>query len=99
MIKTIRALWNRSVVTKVKHFVLAIFFIIFTLTGFWYQNKEARHQQCLARADSRHDLRETLFFIIDLSDILPHNPDAEVYTNTRHLYIDITWPELKKSSC
>lgn len=99
MIKKIRSLWNRSVVTKVKHFVLALFFVIFTLTGFWYQNRQISHRQCLNRIESRHDLRETLFFIIDLSDILPHNSDAEHYTEVRHKYIDKTWPELNKGSC
>lgn len=61
--------------------------------------KAQQEQACEARVETRKTLRDVLFHVVDLSDVLPGNEGAEAYTENRIAYIDATYPEITKEDC
>lgn len=93
------------VLNRAKVFV-AIAAGVFTIASFNHQVSAqadvAVHNQCLARVDGRNDLRASLLFIVDLSDLIPGgvaNPKVIEYTTTRTHFINASFPALNPDDC
>lgn len=97
--RKIREWWNQEILVQVKHMFTAIAFVLFTLTGFWYQDTHTDRAQCLTRVQIRGDLRSVLFKIIDLSDVLPGDQGAEAYRLNRTNFINEKYPALDERMC
>lgn len=63
------------------------------------QATESRRNQCIARVDSRSDLRSVLLYVVDLSDVLPLSSYASNYTMRRTDYINSAFPALNPDDC
>lgn len=74
---------NRKLVVLVKHGLLAVSFMLFTLVSFYALERYQSQQACSNRNQSRLELKQTLIHIVDLSDLFPGNDSAEKYTASR----------------
>lgn len=88
----LRLWWNTIIDVRVKAIVITGFVFIFTVGGFQYQigaQTGARIDAiCQTRRESRQDLHDVLYEIVDLSDVLPGVEEAEEYTKNRREFID-----------
>lgn len=57
------------------------------------------HEACVTRVETRLTIRDILFYVVDLEDVLPDNPDAQAYTTKRVDYVNSRYPELNKDDC
>lgn len=89
---------NKEFQTLVKHMLLAFGFIIFTLISFYVLNSSQKAQACRDRNASRLELRVTLLYIVDLSDLLSDSPVVLEYTKNRSDYINSN-PALEPIEC
>lgn len=91
-VQDLRAWWNTIVDVRVKAIFVTGILTAFTIGGFQFQlnaQTAARIDAiCEQRQESRQDLHDVLYEIVDLSDILPGNPEAEQYTVNRRAFID-----------
>jgi hypothetical protein len=94
-LKELRQWWNTIVDVKVKAIIITGLVVGFTLAGFQFQlnaQTTARiNAICDQRVQSRQDLHDVLYEIVDLSDVLPGVPEAEEYTRNRRLFIDTNY--------
>lgn len=90
--RELREWWNTIVDVRVKAIIITGALALFTLGGFQFQlnaQTAARIDAiCDARRDSRQDLHDVLYEIVDLSDVLPNVEEAERYTQNRRDFID-----------
>lgn len=102
--------WNRQVVVRIKALIYTATVITILTVSFQVQNyqlnaariqdvEDRQDQVCTTRIQSRKDLREILFYVVDLSDVLPDNQAAVMYTKNRKQFINNTYPELTKADC
>lgn len=89
---------NREFKTLVKHMFLAFGFIIFTLISFYVLNTAQKAQACKDRNASRLELKVTLLYIVDLSDLFHDEQFADDYTKNRSDYINSN-PALQPLDC
>lgn len=103
--------WLEKVIdVKVKALLLTALVSTFVIVGFQYQVsalnnhnlealKRADRAACEARVFSRTDLRDILFEVIDLSDVLPDSEGAALYEQNRIKLINEKFPALSLDSC
>lgn len=105
-----RQWWDREVKVRVKALVYTAIVLIVLVTSFQVQNFQLNNQRvkdveqsqiraCEIRIQTRKDLRETLFYFADISDVLPDNEKAEAYTANRIQFVNDTFPEITKADC
>lgn len=100
-----RSLWRRVrdwmekvIDVKVKAVLLTGFLATFTVVAFQYQvsaiNADRFADGCEAKVNARDDLRDVLFHVVDLSDVLPGSEAAQAFTLNRIEYINEKYPAL-----
>lgn len=89
---TFREWWNRIRQIRTKAIVYTVVIVTLLMASFEVQVTRLNAQQfdklCDQKIKGRNDLRDSLFKIVDLSDLFPGDPTAEAYTNTRVEYIN-----------
>jgi hypothetical protein len=96
--------WLNTVVdVKVKAIFLTGLLATFTVVGFQYQVDALTNQRldasCAVRIEARESLRNILFDVTDLSDVLPDNPQAEAYRINRWMLINDKYPLVTEEEC
>ena len=89
---------NRELDIRRKHGILFFTTMLFLIFGFYSQTSAQAFQQCNDRNENRHNLKTALLFMVDLSDVLPENPEAISYTTNRTNYIN-SIDTLKEIDC
>lgn len=96
--------WMNFVVV-VKRKALVLTFVVLGIVGaaFQYQTSSlsalADCHQKQTRVEGRDDLRAVLFYAVDLSDVLPNDSGAQLYTMNRTAFINDKYPALAPVEC
>lgn len=96
--------WMNFVVV-VKRKALVCTFIVLTIVGtaFQYQTSAlgrlADCHQAQSRVEGRDDLRAVLLYAVNLTDVLPNDQGAMLYTQNRTAFINDKYPALKPVEC
>lgn len=116
-VRPLREWWNRVVPLRVKYLVITSVCVLILVGAFQYQTsrlasdraadlKANQTTQCVSRVDSRNDLRDILFRIVDLSDLFDPatiTPQGQAfvdnYKNNRIVYINDKYPALDGAHC
>lgn len=102
MINRLKTWWNKQIVARVKHVALSVFILVLLFASFQYQvsaqSAAREHAVCVSRVEGRDDLRAVLFYVVDLSDVIP-NGKAASYTANRVDYINRAYPSLDSADC
>lgn len=102
--------WQKIVIVRVKALVYLTTVLIVLVSSFQIQNYQINAQRiqdvadrqdqlCDTRIRTRKDLREVLFRVVDLSDVLPGERAAEAYTKNRIDFINNKYPEITVKDC
>lgn len=109
-VERFRRWWDREVKVRVKALVYTAAVLVFLVVGNQVQNYQLNSQRiqdisdrqdqvCQTRITTRNDLRSVLLHVVDLSDVLPGNNDAEAYTQNRIDYINLKYPPITTANC
>jgi hypothetical protein len=99
---------NKIIDVRIKALLMTSIAILIIVAGFEFQlsgQATARAEaQCTTRIESRSDLREVLFKVVDLSDLFvgtDKTPNAAVqaYTQNRVDFINEKYPPINRSDC
>ncbi len=108
--RSLREWWNRIVPLRIKYLVTVAACVVVLVAAFQWQTsklseirqadfKRSQTTQCYSRVESRDDLRAILFYVVDLTDIIPDSEAATLYTLNRTTFINHNYPALSDATC
>lgn len=71
-----------------KHALLALSSLMFTVVGFWHQSAVQAESACNTSNEARANLKAVMLYMVDLTDVLPNDKSALLYTTNRKFYIN-----------